>query len=96
MVAWLASANRDEEQFPHPDDFDIHRTPNRHVAFGYGVHFCLGAPLARLEARVTLNILLARWSDIRRQRKIPLEPLGSYILLGLRHLPVTFRVRKGS
>ncbi|HEY0752412.1 MAG TPA: cytochrome P450 [Ktedonobacteraceae bacterium] len=94
IVAWLGSANRDEEQFPNPNTFDIHRTPNRHLAFGYGIHFCLGAPLARLEARVALNILLARWTDIRRMHDIPLEPLESFLLLGLRHLPITFRARK--
>lgn len=94
VAAWLGSANRDEEQFPNSDTFDIHRTPNRHLAFGYGIHFCLGAPLARLEARVALNLLLARWTDIRRQHEIPLEPLGSFLLLGLRHLPITFRARK--
>ena len=93
VVAWLASANRDEEQFPDADAFNIHRTPNRHLAFGHGIHFCLGAPLARLEARVALNILLARWTDIRRVREVPLEPLDSFILLGLRHLPITFRRR---
>ena len=91
VIAWLGSANRDEDQFPEPERFDIHRTPNRHVAFGHGIHFCLGAPLARLEARVALTILLERWSDIRRVRDIPLEPLDSFILLGLRHLPVTFQ-----
>lgn len=93
VVTWLASANRDEEQFPAPDTFDIHRTPNRHLAFGYGIHFCLGAPLARLEARIAIETMLARWTDIRRANHDPLEPLGSFVLLGLRHLPVIFRKR---
>jgi cytochrome P450 len=93
VVTWLASANRDEEQFPDPDTFDIHRTPNRHLAFGYGIHFCLGAPLARLEARIAIETMLARWTDIRRANHDPLEPLGSFVLLGLRHLPVIFRKR---
>lgn len=93
IVAWIASANRDEEQFPDPDRFDIHRTPNRHLAFGHGIHFCLGAPLARLEARIVLTLLLERWSDIRRVRDVPLQPLDSYLLLGLRHLPITFHKR---
>lgn len=93
VVAWIASANRDEEQFPHAETFDIHRTPNRHIAFGHGIHFCLGAPLARLEARVALETMLARWTNIRRANNDPLEPLGSFILLGLKHLPVTFRKR---
>jgi cytochrome P450 len=90
IVAWLASANRDEEQFPHPDTFDIHRTPNRHLAFGHGIHFCLGAPLARLETRIALEAMLTRWTEIRRANQEPLEPLGSFVLLGLRHLPMIF------
>jgi cytochrome P450 len=93
VVTWLASANRDEEQFPDPDTFDIHRTPNRHLAFGYGIHFCLGAPLARLEARIAIETMLARWTAIRRANHEPLEPLGSFVLIGLRHLPVVFRKR---
>jgi cytochrome P450 len=93
VVTWLASANRDEEQFPDPDTFDIRRTPNRHLAFGHGIHFCLGAPLARLEARIAIETMLARWTDIRRANHDPLEPLGSFVLLGLRHLPVVFRQR---
>lgn len=93
VVAWLASANRDEEQFPDPDTFDIRRTPNRHLAFGYGIHFCLGAPLARLETRIALETMLTRWTDIRRTNQEPLESLGSFVLLGPRHLPVVFRRR---
>jgi cytochrome P450 len=93
VVAWLASADRDEEQFPDAETFDIHRTPNRHLAFGYGIHFCLGAPLARLEARIALETMLARWTRIRRANSDSLEPLGSFVLLGLRHLPLTFSKR---
>jgi len=54
IVAWLSSANRDEEQFPDPERFDIARSPNRHLAFGHGIHLCVGAPLARLEASIAL------------------------------------------
>ncbi|HEV2458911.1 MAG TPA: cytochrome P450, partial [Ktedonobacterales bacterium] len=80
-----------DDQFPDPDTFDITRTPNRHLAFGQGIHFCLGAPLARLEASVALGELLARFHDIRRVREVALEPLHSGIIFGVRHLPVTFR-----
>ena len=56
----LASANRDESQFERPDELDVGRDPNRHLAFGDGIHFCLGAPLARLEGRIALEELLSR------------------------------------
>ena len=61
MLALTASANRDERQFPDPDRFDIHRKIDHHVAFGYGIHFCLGAALARLEGRVALDEVLDRF-----------------------------------
>jgi len=90
ITAWIGSADRDEEQFPDPDRFDIHRSPNRHLAFGHGIHFCLGAPLARLEAKVALNLMLERLPNIQRVRGIPLQPSSSYILQGVKHLPITF------
>ena len=65
VFAVIASANRDERQFPDPDRLDIAREPNRHLSFGLGLHFCLGAPLARLEGRVALGALLRRAADIR-------------------------------
>ena len=61
----LVAANRDPEQFPEPDRLDIGRKPNRHVAFGYGVHFCLGAPLARLEGVIGFEALLGRLPNLR-------------------------------
>lgn len=64
VLAWLASANRDERQFTAPDTFDIRRAPNPHLSLGHGIHFCLGAPLARLEARIAVEKMLGRWSGM--------------------------------
>lgn len=63
VLAWLTSANLDEEAFPGADAFRIDRTPNKHLALGRGIHYCMGAPLARLELRVALATLLRRWDD---------------------------------
>jgi cytochrome P450 PksS len=65
VFAVIASANRDERQFANPDTLDITREPNKHLAFGLGVHYCLGAPLARLEGQIVINSLLRRCADIR-------------------------------
>jgi hypothetical protein len=65
LMVWLAAANRDERQFADPDVFVAARDPNPHLGFARGVHFCLGAPLARLEVRIALNILLDRYPRLR-------------------------------
>jgi cytochrome P450 len=63
MVLLNGSGNRDERRFPDADRFDIHRDIGHHLSFGYGLHFCLGAALARLEGRVALDEVLQRWPD---------------------------------
>ncbi len=91
VVPWIASANLDEQQFPNADVFDITRSPHNHLAFGYGIHFCLGAPLARLEARIALEAMLGYFPTMRRVRDIPLEPFPCLMLNGVKRLQVTFR-----
>lgn len=86
----LASANRDETQFPDPDTLDLARNPNRHLSFGLGPHYCLGAPLARLEGRIALATLLRRTSSLR----LDTDPKAlrwkrGLVLRGLRKLPLT-------
>jgi len=91
-LVWLASANRDPAVFPDPDTFDVGRTPNRHIAFGMGIHFCLGAPLARLEARVALEVFLKRVRNFRRATEGPLPRVPTFIMRGVRELPIVYEV----
>jgi cytochrome P450 len=90
IFAWLASANRDPEQFSDPNAFDITRTPNRHVAFGHGIHFCVGAPLSRLEAAAALPMLLEQLPDLRVEHSDSLALQSSRVLFGFQRLPATF------
>jgi cytochrome P450 len=90
VLTWLASANRDATQFPHPEQFDIKREPNHHLAFGHGIHFCVGAPLARLEARVALPMMLEQLRDIQRVESAPIA-IRSGIVFVIQSLPITFQ-----
>lgn len=91
LVAWIGSANRDERQFQQPDRFDVDRGPGRHLAFGQGIHFCLGAPLARLEARIALAAVLSRLPGLTVAAGAELERMESTIIFGLKKLPVSWR-----
>jgi cytochrome P450 len=86
VVVWEASANRDPSRFSRPDDFDLARDPNPHLAFGHGVHFCLGAHLARLELRVALEEVLSTFDAFRLDG--PPEWTRSNRHSGIRHLPM--------
>jgi cytochrome P450 len=89
VLLMLAAANRDPEQFPDPDRLDITRSPNHHFALGQGIHVCLGAPLARLEAQITFGTLLRRLPEIRLTGE-KLEYRENFNLHGLKALPVSF------
>lgn len=91
VVAWIGSANRDERQFERPAQFDVDRGQIRHLAFGHGIHFCLGAPLARLEARIALEATLSRLPGLTLGRGPQLERMDSTIVYGLKALPVTWQ-----
>jgi cytochrome P450 len=93
VLAVLASANRDEGQFADADTLDLGREPNRHLAFGHGIHFCLGAPLARLEGQIALGTLVARHPDLRLAvAPSRLRWRRGLVLRGLDSLPVRFRI----
>lgn len=90
--AWVVSANYDEREFGDPDRFDLDRTPNAHAAFGHGIHFCLGAPLARLEGRIALDLLFERFEHLRVApgADVPFHAGGVF---GVQQLPVTTTAR---
>jgi cytochrome P450 PksS len=86
----IGSANRDEAVFDNPDELDITREPNRHLSFGQGIHFCLGAPLARLEAEIAINTLFRRIPDVSLSvAPDSLRWRPSMILRGLESLPIS-------
>jgi len=91
VYAALASANRDEDAFEHPDRLDLGRSPNRHLAFGDGMHFCAGAALARMEAQIAIGELITRFPAIRFAAGEDLVWKGGIVLRGLKSLPVTLQ-----
>jgi len=82
------SANRDEDVYPDPFSFDVGRTPNKHLAFGFGVHFCLGAMLARMELRAVLSALLPRVRTIELDGEP--ELVKTLFVGGLKRLPISY------
>jgi cytochrome P450 len=88
ILCWIGSANRDEAVFEEPERFDVARDPNPHVAFGFGIHYCLGANLARLEARVALGALLTRTRRIALAEEGPLPLHPSPVFRAVTRLPI--------
>lgn len=86
VIPWIGSANRDPARFPEPGRFRLGRSPNPHLAFGHGIHTCLGAPLARVEARIALEGLLRRYPVLQRADRERLEPVTGFILHGVKRL----------
>ena len=89
VMPFIGAADRDPAQFPEPDRLDLGRMDNRHIAFGWGIHFCLGAPLARLEGQIAINTLVRRLPKLALATETP-EFRQSLTLRGLKSLPVTF------
>jgi cytochrome P450 len=89
IIPVLLSANRDEAIFEYAERLDIHRTANKHIGFGFGVHYCVGAPLARMEGAIAINTLLRRLPGL--QLAVPLEVLTWTtvpLFYGMQHMPV--------
>jgi cholest-4-en-3-one 26-monooxygenase len=94
LVCWNLSANRDEDIFADPYRFDTARSPNPHLGFGHGKHFCLGVHLARLEMRVLIPMLLREMQEMR-PRAEP-EAAASNIFAGIKHMAIEFTPGRGS
>jgi cytochrome P450 len=96
VLPMIGSANRDPRVFPEPSRFDIARDPNPHVAFGQGAHFCAGAPLSRLEARIALTDLLHRFAAVEQTGSAPWPPRKALHVHGPDRLPVRVQLRDAS
>ncbi|MFJ1708813.1 cytochrome P450 [Kitasatospora sp. NPDC088346] len=95
VIVSLCAANRDPEQFPGADDLDFDRTPNAHLAFGHGIHFCPGAALARAELQIALGTLLARLSGLRPAvADSELSWIPAVLARGVDTLPVRYDARR--
>jgi cytochrome P450 len=95
VILWVGSANRDSAQFTDPDRFDPHRKPNPHLSFGHGIHFCLGAPLARLETRLALELLFERYRTITVARDAGCEFHPPWAMISAKRLPVHVSANPG-
>ncbi|WP_353855559.1 cytochrome P450 [Bacillus sp. Bos-x628] len=87
LIGWIASANRDEQKFEDPETFRLDRKSNPHMSFGFGIHFCLGAPLARLESNIAIEILLNTFKEFKCTAD-SLKPIQSTFVFGVKEFPV--------
>jgi cytochrome P450 len=90
VFALLNAANRDPQVFAEPERFDVARGDTRHISFGFGMHFCLGAPLARLEGQIAVAALVERLPGLALATDAP-QWSDSFVLRGVKSLPVRFR-----
>ena len=94
LTLWVGSANRDENKFTNPDQFIINRKPNQHLSFGKGIHFCLGAPLARLEGQIAFKQLMKELPGIYMPRDFKITPIQSAFVFGLKQFPLKIKGRR--
>ncbi|WP_066372661.1 cytochrome P450 [Neobacillus fumarioli] len=90
VTIWVASANRDEAKFSQPNEFIIDRKPNPHLTFGKGIHFCLGAPLARLEAKIAFEGIFAKMKDLKLKEGAQIKRTPSPQMYGFVEYPIVF------
>jgi cytochrome P450 len=88
VAVCYGAANRDPEVFEDPETFRMDRPPAEHLAFGQGIHFCLGAPLARVEASITLNVLLDRFPELERGPEPAVRQAATLLTYGYQRLPL--------
>lgn len=93
ITIFYGAANRDPKAFPHPDEFQLDRDLRNHVAFGMGIHYCLGAPLARIESQISLNAFLDRFPVMQRGAAPALRQTASHFIFGFHQLPLMLKVR---
>jgi cytochrome P450 len=88
ITIFYGAANRDPKAFPHPDEFQLDRDLRNHVAFGMGIHYCLGAPLARIETQISLNAFLDRFPVLKQGTASAIRQTASHLVFGFRQLPL--------
>lgn len=91
VTIYYGAANRDPDAFPNPEEFRLDRDLRNHVAFGMGIHYCLGAPLARAEAQITLNALLDRFPVLSRGTAPAVRQTTNFVVFGYQHLPLQLK-----